>query len=79
MIEVLDQEIFNDVLIDAGFITVNMPCFFTFEAAPTDVDIHFTTNAQIWGVDGQTLYIKNPHSNPTNEGVPKLSYAKGEI
>lgn len=76
MIEVADQEIFNDVLIGAGFVTVNMPCFFTFTSTPAAVDIHFTTNAQINGTTGQTLWIKNPHPNPNNKGVAKLTYAR---
>lgn len=79
MIEVPDQEIFNPVLTDAGFITVNMPCLFAFSATPSDIDIHFTTNAQIWGVDGQTLHIKNPNLNPNNASVAKLSYAKANL
>lgn len=76
MTEVLDQTGWNDILVDSGFVTVNTPCFFTFEATPTDVDIHFTTNAQIYGTAGKTLYIKNPHPNPNAEGATKLSYAR---
>lgn len=79
MIKVDDQEIFNDVLVGLGFITVSMPCFFTYEETPEPVDIHFTTNPQINGADGKTLYIKNPHQNPSNEGVAKLSYAIGVV
>lgn len=68
---VLDQNAWNAVLVGAGFITVNMPCDFTYKIAPTDIDIHTTTDAQIYGTDGQTLYIKNPYP------VTKiLSYAK---
>jgi hypothetical protein len=73
MIEVPDQLDWNPVLTDAGFVTVNMPCFFTYETSPTDINIHFTTNAQIYGTAGQTLYIKNPQ--PKDDTL-KLAYAK---
>lgn len=148
MIKVENQEIFNKVLVGAGFVTVSMPCFFTFlldataissvsdnggiarfnytgslktigqeivisgfvintdyngtftitavdttwfevgvafgtdeatgsfEAVPIKVNIHFTTNAQIYGTAGRNLYIKNPHPNPNDAGVAKLSYAR---
>lgn len=73
MKEVNDQFDWNPVLTGAGFVTVNMPCFFTFEAAPTEVNIHSTSDAQIYGSDGRTLYIKNPH--PSND-KKKLAYAR---
>jgi len=73
MIDVLLQEDWNEVLTGAGFITVNMPCLFTFKESPTLTDIHFTTNAQIYGKEGLTLYIKNPNISPENK---LLTYAK---
>lgn len=66
----LEQPNFYEVLVDAGFVTVNIPCDFTFSETPELVDIHFTTNAQIHGKNGFTLYIRNPH--PTTK---TLSYA----
>jgi hypothetical protein len=61
MLKLPDQIGWNEVLIGAGFVTVNMPCFFTFKTSPTDIDIHYTTDTQIHSTSGQTLYIK--HSN----------------
>jgi len=75
MIEAQDQNGWNDVLIGDGFITVNSPCYFTFEAAPTDIDIHYTTNAQIYSKIGKTLYIKNAS---TGSSKKPLTYAKVE-
>lgn len=74
MIAVDDQEGWNDVLIGDGFITVNSPCYFTFEAAPTPIDIHYTTNAQIYSKIGKTLSIKNAG---TGSSKNPLTYAVG--
>lgn len=70
MLTLPDQNAWEPVLTGEGFITTNMPCFFTFTDTPTAVDIHYTTATQINGVSGKTLYIKNPEPK-----VHSLSYA----
>lgn len=74
MIEVPNQNDWNPVLVGLGFVTVNNSCFFAFTNTPTDFDIHFTTNAQIWGYEAKTLYIKNEHP-----ATQTLTYAVGII